>query len=1462
MSRTPESSALSHTIHRLANVLRGTRKRNQRRRNVSPQTIESLEIRQLLSADFQLLRDLDAIPHSSNPERFVTVGAVMFFKANGSELWKSDGTEAGTVLVKTMSASHDSTWLGESINGNGVLYFSANAGVNGLGIWKSDGTEAGTLLVKPAPTTLSGALPTNLSFVNGLLYFTTTDDQQQKSLWKSDGTTSGTAIVRDISTTAANISIGQTTASVTIGNSLLFTVNNATTGVELWRSDGTASGTGLLKDIQPGASGSDPSAMVAFNSAKYFSANDGAHGKELWKTDGTAIGTVLVKDIVPGTVGSDPQNLTVINGSLYFTTIDNSGKFSLWKSDGTSSGTVEVKQFSQAGISGLGELTEVNGTLFFALRFASNDELWKTDGTAAGTGRVKSIAGARDFREFTNVNGKLYFIVSQFERYTEIWHSDGTEPGTSLVRDSIYSTPTELTNVNGRLLFSSAIEFQFGRELWRLINSEEPVLVKDIDPQIDARSTSSNPQQFTVANGIEFFVTGNAFQTNILWKTNGRPGGTKILTPYGSAPNPDWLTEVNGRLYFSSTQGNSIWSSDGTLAGTKLVKSLTPNSFSRNPFNLINANGTLMFVADNGTHGFELWKSDGTESGTVMVTDINSGANSSSPRELVNANGVLYFRASSPDHGLSLWRSDGTASGTVVVREHAFSGIYGGSMANIGGTLFFTGFDGSNGVELWKSDGTETGTILLSDTLEGNSSGYPNTLVNHNGTLFFLTRDSSTLAPRLWNSDGTPDGTKPVQSVQAGTISQQSGMMSAGNFTYFISTVSDSGQELWRTDGTDAGTKMVKDIVPGTGSSFPKLLANIDGLLYFNTDDGVHGRELWKSDGTESGTTMVFDFTGDLTDSNPSEVALLGDRLIVAASTAQTGNELFVNFDPNKAPTSLSLTGTSLPENSALQTNVGTFSTIDPDTGDTHTYSLAEGPGDTDNAKFAIAGNKLQTAANLNFEEKSSYSIRVRTTDQGEKFKEKTFTVTVTNVNDSPSAVRLQNQLAGIAEFISTASAIKIGDVAFDDDSLGSNTLSISGADAAYVSLVGKQVFLKAGTVLNRTTKPTYKFTINVDDPTVGSSVDASLNVELPVTRNWTTITGPAAVSTMQRPTITWTPVGGATKYYVWIRNASTNVQDYLVTTSRTTSFTPGSDLGIGKFVVWVRPVGSKDEKGSWSSRYEFQVTAPPSFLPMSSQNATSRPTLQWNSLRGAITTDLWIANLSTGQREAVRVANVQGTSWTPPTDLPMGSYRAWIRGMDAAKNAGQWSVPLDFLVLPAVAQIAPVGVTELRPEFRWNAVQGATGYKLVVTDAVTNAIVLNQQISTGTIFVPPNELSAGRYTWSVFATLRGGAQSATATSTSFVAGNTPTLLTPSGATSQRTPQFSWTVLDGATKYRLLVKDTRELSPLLIDVSSLTTTNHTPTQALPVGHYRAWIQAFATAGTWSPLSKPLDFTIV
>jgi bacillolysin len=438
----------------------------------------------------------------------------------------------------------------------------------------------------------------------------------------------------------------------------------------------------LAKDVHPGIFGAfnradwsvvSYTAPVAIESTLFFAANDGVHGMELWKSDGTPGGTVLVKDIWPGAESAFPwstsndwfsQTFANVNGTLFFVADDGIHDYELWKSDGTADGTVMVKDIFTTGAGIPDELTNVAGTLFFAHTDGVNGiELWKSDGTADGTVMVKDIvsgAGGSSPDKFAAFGDLLIFRAGE-----EPWISDGTEGGTVKLKD-ISVSGGEYSNyiqVNDEVFFS-ANDGIHDHELWKSDGTTEgTMLVKDISP---GDVGGGRPNRLTAVGGTLFFQASDTttFQPNHgkeLWKSDGTEAGTmlvKDIAPGSSSGFPSELTEVAGKLIFKargSTNDWEPWISDGTEAGTEMITEIVPGPDGRSLRNFMEIGDTVFFATSNVFTGEELWQSDGTEPGTQMVLDIWVGRASSYPDWMTDAEGVLFFRADDGIHGSEIW---------------------------------------------------------------------------------------------------------------------------------------------------------------------------------------------------------------------------------------------------------------------------------------------------------------------------------------------------------------------------------------------------------------------------------------------------------------------------------------------------------------------------------------------------------------------------------------------------------------------------------------------------------------------------------------------------------------------------------------------------------------------------------------------------------------------------------------
>jgi ELWxxDGT repeat protein len=318
----------------------------------------------------------------------------------------------------------------------------------------------------------------------------------------------------------------------------------------------------------------------------------------------------------------------------------------------------------------------------------------------------------------------------------------------------------------------------------------------------------------------------------------------------GSGPRD--LVQMNGSLYLITdfNQIEKLWIVEN-LGATPLQLAEFASNYANNLMEFPTVVGdTLFFSAEANADVYDLWKSDGTVAGTVLVKDIGPGSGTHSPLyHLADVNGTLLFAAREDMSGRRVWKSDGTESGTLMVKNYPpVVDITYSKFVSTGGLYFFVGtagFSSSDKYKLWRSDGTAAGTIIPKDINPAGDAVYnmqnPD-WIGVDGVLYFRADDGSGYS--LWRSDGTPAGTYQVKGSTPGYPTHFASM---DGKIFFGGNDAVLGRVLWESDGTANGTVVVKDINP-------QLLTNVNGTLFFMASDGVHGQELWKSDGTDAGT--------------------------------------------------------------------------------------------------------------------------------------------------------------------------------------------------------------------------------------------------------------------------------------------------------------------------------------------------------------------------------------------------------------------------------------------------------------------------------------------------------------------------------------------------------------------------------------------------------------------------------
>ena len=920
----------------------------------------------------------------------------LFFVADdgihGEELWRSDGTEVGTQLVKDIRPGEDNSFINFIEAVGNTVYFGARDGEHGYELWKSQGTAASTQMVidlnEGSGSGFSSSFGRHVYF-NDVLYFSGSSDNGTE-LYRSDGTAEGTTLVKDINpnVTGSGLPFSGSPSRMTPAEDIIyFVANDGEHGNELWRTDGTAAGTVLVKDISEGINSTNFYQMKTVDdNILAFVADDGVNGRELWISQGTAANTYMVADITEGEGNSDIEILEVMGSFLYFTVKDGPRR-KLWKTNGTAGNAQLAESFDTFGSNVRGyttyqdtlyfvegsslwkakggteekvtenisvqgnEFAIVNNQLFFvATQGSGGNGLWKTDGTTEGTSLVKEITSA-SFRDIDNlfvvslasgIDLGLYFIAETDEFGRELWYSSGTEEGTFMLVDS---KPGEedgfrsfedvnFHDVGAQLMFAGFDEVH-GRELWKSSGTtESTTLVKDINDQSEDIRLYRNPIGF---QNQTYFTTDEG-----IWQTDGTIENTSLLL---ESESNFGLQALNDQLVYTAdhpeTKRRTIWLGDGTAEGSQpLLDSaeaadLTIIFQQKQP----QINGTLFFAGRTNELGWELYKTDGTAEGTTLIKDINPGNGDGTfileeDNYLVLDN-TLYFRAFTSLQGSELWKTDGTEAGTVPVSDiNPFGNSSPRHFLEIDGTIYFSAEDGTSARELWKTDGTTNGTVLVKDIFPGdeNDDGIASNaeFVNYQGTLFFAASDGEH-GRELWKSDGTEQGTVMVKDIYPNTnnfnrSSNPKSLTVYNDLLLFIASDS-TGRKIWRSDGTEQGTQILIDIEANSG------FINADGTLFFTATDDEHGRELWRSDGTPEGTQLVQDIFAGTNDSSPRLLDYINETLYFTALDASNGRELW-SLSPLRTQATLETGSTEVctPEDSL------TFTVSTADAGAEPTY--------------------------------------------------------------------------------------------------------------------------------------------------------------------------------------------------------------------------------------------------------------------------------------------------------------------------------------------------------------------------------------------------------------------------------------------------------------------------------------------------------------------------------------------
>jgi ELWxxDGT repeat protein len=411
-------------------------------------------------------------------------------------------------------------------NVNGTLFFTADDGTDGRELWKSDGTAAGTVLAKDINPGSAGSSPQSLTNVGEVLYFSADDGIHGRELWKSDGTGPGTVLVSTAGSGPANLT--------NVNGTLLFTASDAVHGTELWKSDGTAAGTTLVKDINPGSADSAPYDLTNVNGILFFSAADGVHGSELWQSDGTAAGTVLVADVNPGPASSYLSGLTYAGGLLYFAADDGTHGMELWTARilrldlGAPSAATAGTAFSLT-VTARDALDRVNTGYLGTVTFTSSD------GTADLPGTYTFTSADQGVHTFTVT---LRTAGSQTVSATDRGASSITDTATVAINPAaadhllFFQQPSD--TVAGQPI-SPAVTVEILDQFNNVLTNDS---TDTVTLALNGGGTLNGTLTQTVSNGVATFADLSINQAGSGYRLTANSAGLMQITSGGFAINP------------------------------------------------------------------------------------------------------------------------------------------------------------------------------------------------------------------------------------------------------------------------------------------------------------------------------------------------------------------------------------------------------------------------------------------------------------------------------------------------------------------------------------------------------------------------------------------------------------------------------------------------------------------------------------------------------------------------------------------------------------------------------------------------------------------------------------------------------------------------------------------------------------------------------------------------------------
>ncbi|MFM7264829.1 MAG: ELWxxDGT repeat protein, partial [Cyanobium sp.] len=825
----------------------------------------------MLAPNATLVGDINQATQGSNPRVFTSFGGCLYFinEAPGRppQLWRGDPATGEVVLVQ---ASTEGTLEVQELRVVGDrLYARGYTPLTGWSLYQVD-SAPGSLL-SPVEGT-AGADPQWLTALGGQLYYSA-------YAYSASGNWLGRELVRLDPQTGLIESFdlhpgsnwGSPRSLTELNGRLFFLAYGAGSGEELWGfNPATEAGPQLLHDIWPGGTNSGIDNLTASGGKLYFTASDGSTDDELWVSDGTATGTIRVADINQTSYGSEPQPVVSSGGKLFFTAFTDANGWELHRLD-PANGSLQKLEIragssnSEAGGNG-GGFADLNGTLYFSAYDDSNGwQLWRVH----PNGSLEMLplgVGASTPQGLTVAGGTLYFSASgSADRGINLSRSfslDGEAAILSfdLLRLDSWDGESLQLYIDNQLIFSQPFVWygndgtrtgSSGAFSWSITATSPtqemggwaafPDQIFRISVSIPAGRASI---RLGVGSGLDQWAEDESYGIRNLEIRSAVDASTILLSDPGTDPSlwsggistslPDLGTFL-GRYGANSSPylGRELWRIDNAT-GEPVPIDINPGGGS-SPWGLFNVGGKLYFTAYSPGVGDELWTVDPADNVPHLVADVNPGEGGSRSwpynSSVVAAGGRLYYVAEGPQGRELYMVAPGIAGAQLLDLNLGGGSSDPQSLTVVGERLFFRAYDGSRW-DLYATS-TETGvpTRLNIPNLTTNSY-YIDSFTETGSRLYFRSwsyNDSGTIYRPLYSIDASTGEVSAINGVS--TVEALANFNGTLYFSGYSNTL-NSGYELFALAANDPSqTPKLLDLQPGpNGSSFSWLTAGSDAL--------------------------------------------------------------------------------------------------------------------------------------------------------------------------------------------------------------------------------------------------------------------------------------------------------------------------------------------------------------------------------------------------------------------------------------------------------------------------------------------------------------------------------------------------------------------------------------------------------------------------------------------------------